>query len=619
MKLGGAVITTDDQNEQQGITPEGGHRWLNRIEHDALVGGWSSRTAWCNDVKISASTIGGQPDRSSLPKIEILLKVAETLRYSVAEQIADLCGRRLEQIAPPDPFDVAHVSLIDLHDRLDSALRSVGNRRPTITDITRTVLNSSNDDHFLPGGASPYARWRARLFDVPMGWLFPHVGYHGVEFMRWYGPGRGRDADSYSAAEWWNHAPRKYSRERIRGYLPKMWSLNNVPSKFAGEQSEWLPFRLERLELLARMQSLYPRADLIPYGGYGSSVKALLRHSDGSPLRHIFTQQASWSRPEPARGQRCVDDNIRLVIVAGPSSVRPVPVGCLIGEALGWETVGFRTMQATLTGVRPINSQSDDVLDGGRDNTWRRARMLAQKRDHVMLVHANINYLLQEVDDELQLTAPAQELLADPSVLVVFLQPSDESGSAATWEARSLGNSLSGNVASSQTAAWGRRAAAVIEETAHPGAQLLTIEVKPTYVHWGDAYISSSDAIEYLWHPTVGDLDVRVAAEVAHVLSHGLAVAQVSPQRLRENLRAFDERSTVGRYADQIFTATSHRGRHAVPWSHTEEAAGWTASPVWDDRFAMPPHKDDKAVVHQFGSSVTALVPHSSPWLMGPP
>ncbi|WP_382303907.1 hypothetical protein [Herbiconiux sp. UC225_62] len=609
---------TDEQDVRHRLTPEGGQKWLDRIEHDALVSGWPSRSAWCKDVDIALSTIGGQPDSSRLPMIDILFKVSETLGYSVAEQVADLCGRRLEQIAPPDPFDVAHVSMLDLHDRLDSALGSVGNRRPTITDITRSVLNSSHGDHSLPDGASPYGRWRARLFDVPMGWLFPHVGYHGVEFMRWYGPGRGRESDTYPAAAWWENPPRKYSRERIRGYVPKIWSLNKVPEQFAGNQSEWKSFRLERLELLARMQSLYPRADLSPYGGYGRSFRALLRHSDGSSLRHIFTQQASWSRPEPARGQRCIDDDIRLVVIAGPSSVRPVPVASLIGEALGWESVGFRTIQATLTGVRPINSQSDDVLDGGRDNTWRRARMLAQKRDHVMLIHANVNYLLQEINGDLELTAPARELLDDPSVLIVFLRPADGSGSAATWEARSRGNTLSGNVSSSQTAAWAQRAAEVMKDAARPRARLMTIEIQPTYIHWGDAYITPEEELEYLWHPTVGDLDVRVAAEVAHVLAHGREVGQVSPQQLRDNLRALDEKSTVGRYADQIFAATSRRGRHAVPWNRAQEAAGWTATSIWDDRFAMPPRKDDKAVVHQFGSAVTRLVSSASPWLTEP-
>ena len=606
---------TENVHERYRLTPEGARKWLTRIEHDAMLNNWPSRTAWCNEMSISPSTLGGQPQRDSLPKVDILLKVAESLGYSVAEQIADLCERRLEQIAPPDPFDVAHVSVLDLHDRLDSALRSVGSRRPNITDITRSVLNSTHSDRPLTDGASPYARWRARLFDVPMGWLFPHVGYHGVEFMRWYGPGRGREDDNYPAAAWWESPPRRYSFERVRGYVSKFWSSDKVPSRFFGGPQEWQAFRLERLELIARMQSLYPRADLTPYGGYGESFRALLRHNDGSPLRHLFTQQASWSRPEPARSRPCADDDIRLVVLAGTSSVRPVAVGSLVGEALGLETVGFRTMQATLTGLRPINSQNDDVLDGGRDNTWRRARVLAHRRDHAMLVHTNINYLLHDVNGELELTSPARELLDDPTVLVVFLRPASESGSAATWEARMQANTASGRPSSRETVAWGRRAADVMDDAARSSAKLITLEVEPTYIHWGDAYLSADEAREYLWHPTVGDLDVRVAAEVAHLLAHRRTVGQMHHHRLRENFRAFDEGSVVGAHADRLFAATSQRARHGAPWSRAAEMAGWTTVSVWDDRFAQPPRDDEKVAIHQFGSAVTHTVPEGSPWL----
>lgn len=611
------MVATNSTSERHRLPPEGAKKWLDRIDHDALLNGWPSRTAWCNEMKISVSTLGGQRKNDSLPQVDILLKVAKELSYSVAEQIADLCGLRLEQIAPPNPFDVAHLSVLDLHDRLDSVLRSVGNRRPTITDITRSILNSSYEDRFLPDGASPYARWRARLFDVPMGWLFPHVGYHGVEFMRWYGPGRGRDQDRYSAASWWEKPPRKYSLTRVGGYVSKFWSADQAPSKFIGTKSEWNAFRLERLELIARMQSLYPRADLTPYGGYGESLQALLRHSDGSRLRHVFTQQASWSRPEPARSQYCADDSIRLVVIAGVSSVRPVPIGSLVGEALGWETVGFRTMQATLTGVRPINSQNDEVLDGGRDNTWRRARALAQKRDKVILVNTNINYLLHNVDGELELTAPALELLDDPTVLIVFLRPAAKSGSAATWEARANANTATGHASSTETVAWGQRAVNVMTKAAaaHPRAKLVTLDIEPTYVHWGDAYLSTDEVREYLWHPTVGDLDVRVAAEVAHVVAHKQTVGMVGAHRLRDNLRAFDENSVVGSYADRVFDATSQPRRHGVAWNRAAEI-GWTAVPVWDDRFAQSPD-DDRAAVHQFGSAVTRLVPSASPWLKG--
>lgn len=65
---------TDEQDVRHRLTPEGGQKWLDRIEHDALVSGWPSRSAWCKDVDIALSTIGGQPDSSRLPMIDILLR-----------------------------------------------------------------------------------------------------------------------------------------------------------------------------------------------------------------------------------------------------------------------------------------------------------------------------------------------------------------------------------------------------------------------------------------------------------------------------------------------------------------------------------------------------------------
>lgn len=613
------MVSNADEREKHKLSAEGARRWRARIQLQIELNGWPSERDWCMRRSVSQSTLNDQTKRfDSLPKIDTLLTIADDLGYPVAEQIADLSGRRLEHIAPPEPFDVAHISMLDLHDRLDTALRTVGNRRPTVTDVTRSVLNSSHRDRPLEDGASPYARWRARLFDVPMGWHFPHVGYHGVEFMRWYGPGRGRDDDRYTASAWWGRAPRSYSYERVRGYVAKFWSGNTPPKSFTGTSAEWQAFRLERLELVARMQNLYPRADLTPYGGYGESWRALLRHSDGSALRHLFTQQASWSRPDPARSRPCADDDVRLVVIAGTSSVRPVAVGSLIGEALGWETVGFRTMQATLTGARPISSQNDDVVDGTRDNTWRRARALAHKRDQPLLMTTNVNYLLHEINGVLQLTEPARELFADPAVLIVFLQPSDTSGTAESNAARARSNAASGRPSTRETVEWARRAAAVIAEVARESPQLVTLDIEPTYVHWGDAYLAPDESREYLWHPTVGDLDVRVAAEAAHLLSHRLTVGQVPPTRLRENLRAFDEGSVVGSFADRLFEATSHSGRRGAPWNHAIEHPGWTARSTWDEIFTRPPLKEDVGIVHQFGSAVTAPVRAASPWLTQP-
>ncbi|MFC5931883.1 hypothetical protein D6T64_03285 [Cryobacterium melibiosiphilum] len=600
--------------DNQDITVDGRERWFRRfaelVEQSAEFG---SIRSWSVVAGLAQNTVSGYqtPDRK-IP-VRMLIAVNDSLDYSVDDQLADLTGRPVQSFGAGGNVQAADA-------------RGAGRRGPSVGDLTRAVLEScARETRVGLQGPSPYGRWRSRLFDIPLGWALPHVGYHAVEFMRWYGPARGKAEDRYPSKQWWAEAAEPgYAINSLKPLVASYWFRDGKPDNFAGTDEDWIEHRLERLELVARLGPLYAPARVSPYGSFGNFT-SLLRHLDKATHRHIFTQQPYASTPDLALSAACADPAVRTIIVAGHASVRPIPIAIRLGEALGWEVVDFRTMEAVLTGQRPNVSAhataSATAAPGVR--FWNQVKAESASRRDMLVVTVNLQYLLIGAAGRLKFRDDVIDMLNDPSVAIVFLDADTDIRSGATsanlWEDRRQAMSSKYVEPAVDTKSQAAALSRIVQDAADRFPKALVATVLPTYLYWGDAYVDplddtkhDDDLRQYLWHPSVGDVDVRVAYELARALVEGKPVgsAPTGSDADTTDFRSFLPDSVIYRYRARLREMTG--GTH---WNRGREKHGWLPPTGWNGVFTNPPDKWMRGI-HQV-PSLTALVNERSSWLTG--
>lgn len=613
--------------DQRIATLEGRTRWWGRLESLVQQSEFGSLPVWAKASGFPVSTVRGYKEpNSTVPPLRLLVAIGESFEYSVIEQIADLTEKRIEELAPPNEFDAPHVSRLHIMGRLETALRGSSQRGPSVSDLTRNVLEScERESTFGSSGQSPYGRWRARLFDIPMGWVFPHVGYHAVEFLRWYGPNRGESEDAYPSTAWWDQAAEpRYSLDRIRGSTTPRWFLKERPKNFQGSDAEWNKHRHERLEIVARSGTQFTRARLSTYGSFGKHFSSMLRHSTEPGHRHIFTQQSPLNIADPVYTTPCADPVVRTIIVAGHASVRPIPIASRLGEALGWEVVDFRTMEAMLTGRRPFAVEHIEDRDSAT-RTWERLKVVSRRRDDVLVVPTNVQYLLRKIGSQQDFSPAAEDLLNDPSVAIVLLDTDTGSDQTSSdlWEQRTEQTSPDLNVNGVDSRENAEATSQLVQDAADRFPKALVATVLPTYVHWGGAYVApehdlgggDDDLHQFLWHPSIGDVDVRVAYELGRTLVEGAPIAQtprVAVDKRGEDFRSFVPGSVLDRHLRRLRAITG--GSH---WRRSLESRDWLRPGGWNEVFSRPPAgPDEMKRLHQAPSLVTHVSSRSS-WLTG--
>lgn len=518
------------------------------------------------------------------PATETMYALHASGAYLMADQVMDLFGLGVHELAPTVETWQPKYAYNDVMRDLVGVLSKSRQLAPTIHDFTERLLESCQR-------SGDIGRWRTRHFDVPMGWLFPHLGYQGVEFLRWNGPNRMVDRYPGRSAA---YVQGLLERGQItQGALDKLVSKKvqslEAPQGFRPSivdeerrASEWLEYRANRYELMARLSSTIRASSAAFTGGFGVQHAPLLRHGGDPTGRYMYVVSAPRPAPRPdvVIPLAGVPPQTRVIVFLAPTSLRMPVIAKHVAEALSWPCDTNRSFAARLYGHRPSL-----LSDPGEDLNRRIcARIAAQAPpiDERTVLAFNFEYLHRKGPDGMVVHPEVLAMLSREWVFPVLMTHPDESepNSSTLWELRQwAGDSLPGSnpggggikvmrandagAVATDMNAWRLRMTS-------GGFGGVEASILQTFLHAGGAtgVQSAGDHPAFFRHPQVGDLDLRAAYEIAIRLAQG--------GEPMGRTFGFAPDSLVQQFSPLLSRITGGSGSRPTFWS---DPPGWTD---WD-------------------------------------
>lgn len=332
--------TLDDDLADEGrLAPD--NRWRGMVRQFVKNTGPVKSVA--PEIGISARTLQswvGVDETPAVPRLSVLRRVRDVMDYPLHQQLIDLGlahEGEFQIVARALPASAAFVL-----GRLDAVLSEITSTRPGVWDLAKAVLDSCAET----GHAG---RWRATVFDILSGGMYPHVGHRAVEFQRWRGSGTERVVEN-------NPADVQRTERIVRALEPdrSVWSgYEAMWWRHAPNHPRW--HLLERVELGQRMSKLRPRMATNSFGGVGLAHTALL-HNPNQRYRHIVVD-ATGARTahDPStmrRPSQAFLEGRNKILLVGPPSLSTLPIARMVGSAMGWTVRSERELAGARDGYR---------------------------------------------------------------------------------------------------------------------------------------------------------------------------------------------------------------------------------------------------------------------------
>lgn len=523
-----------------------------------------------------------------LPSLKVLHEWALMTgnAYPVVEQVQDLLGLTDAEAFHPQEVWKPRYSHEHLVRQLTDLLNESIAETPSTADMAETLFAScvhTGD----PG------RWRVRLADIPMGWHFPYVGYHSIEFTRWYGPlttpaddpNPNRVNELLAQADAEGVHWRETLTSRILASTPPdsflQYGFPGEPVHLSTEppdldpaqrQQLWQRFTKERHELAYRIGHLLRacRGDW-----HGTSGRHHLPLVGGDPVlkqttapnpRHIRIEPTRNTAPRSSRDAQKLGSGASTLLIIGPAGIAAPRIADMVADSLGWSYMSNREMFYRMTGWRPSYGTTTAAVNN------RMLRTLADYPPPQTVVYCNLNYFFDTSTPTLRFLDEALDVLRNPANETVLIAPS-ASPSLALWDqrqTRALYYSTGAHNAAHQTEMTHRYVEAVRGQApSHHIAQIL-----PLFPWTGPAVIrEGAFAPEWFRHPTVGDIIVRATFEITLKLQTS-AKKGTSP--------VVHQGSTLARHLPRLIACTG-----GARWSAADDVT------TFDERFRRPPGPDE--------------------------
>lgn len=534
-------------------------RWHDRVRKIVDNSGQGTRK-FATANGLNESTLRSWLNGDGVPGLHFMLQLHDLGLYPMVEQITDLCDLRVADLDPTRSLWQPQPSLSQIRDALERAVNQSVATVPSLHEVATKVDESCWESRH-------YGRWRTRFFDGPMGWHFPHLGYRGVEFLPWYGPGQREDPekhvrDHYLELEglgyeqrWFDDVDKPYRSSVVPGAFRPFRDGLPTDAEREKDQQAWDQCRHERMELTKRMGPLLGFSQGQWYGGYGRVHTPLLWHPRNNPTgRHILIQTVRSAQPSSAGpALKVADGLVHTILLIGPGSVGAPRIGQLVAEALDWLGVDYRMFAQRLLGRRVGLSLAVSGSDDPRTLTF-----LADNPPPTrMLMYINAHYLTRWTNGRRAPRAEALRLLSTPGVLPLLLTHGVDNSTSERWHARQLSASPSGTTVADFSD--GDVAAEMIDlwsETLRDLPVAGIAEIQPEIPWAGKGTARPTDPRVPVWfnHPLVGDIQVRVAYEIVCQLLNAPVPTGENPARKRPE---FSPGSTLHRFADEL-KARSH-------------------------------------------------------------
>ncbi|WP_133058874.1 hypothetical protein [Nocardioides sp. PD653] len=507
-------------------------RWRARAA-DEFPGKTSSRRQAAT-LGIATNTYNDWLKKATAPSHELMLQFHLRTNFKLGEQTRLLFGVDDHELDIRVPLWEPRLSAEHLLESLRNALRKSHTTTPSVFDIGEALLASCRQTGDL-------GRWRARQFDVPGGWHFPHVAFEAVEFMRWYGPDAGvdHDPDRDTAARFLGIENGDIPDQASRFLTPAPLAEASPPATFepgvhaASRARHWEQFRYERAELNKRLERIRGASRTGWVGGYGTLHIPLLRHSTDSTGRHIAIQQPVRPMdPEHAQTVPVVDQQgVRTILLLGTSAVSIGPLGTWLADALGWTSLWVEELNHRHSGQRILLLEMDR-----RDLIPAIYRNLARDPLPRTVLTIPLPWLHRDAREQPAAATrlpEAELLLQSERVLPILIKPTPET--LALWEERQSLASAGGHRPSPHNRM--NRVAElyrVCEDylSTVPGA--VVADVTATLPWAGDAVMAADqdDQIpSFYQHPLIGDMLLRVTYELGFALRSPKGIVHLRGQR----------------------------------------------------------------------------------------
>lgn len=482
--------------------------------------------------------------------LDLIWRVSQGFPFSVGEQVQMLLGLTERDLNIQLPLWQPRISNERLIEELSRALNIGDAVAPSVWDLSERLSTSCFD------GGQP-GRWRSRTFDVTTGWHYPHILARGIEFLRWYGPGR----QQKSATEL-DDVLRGLQRDTHDLYIEDETGFKAQRPKhfqWAGEHADeaWTRTRLERYELKQRLSRELAASRGAWFGAGGDQHVALLHNTSRAHGRHIYL--APHGNPIVKREDvAAVKGEYTTILLIGAGAAQPGRIGDLLAEALGWNSASNRDLAHRLSGRRISLARKSE-----REVNKVVFEQISEGRVPFTVVSCTIAYLFTESRKNSRDIKPeAKQMLSAAHVLPILLTTDSET--LRLWEDRQRAGSVDGvvdipsNIAA-MAAKMTERMKQYLENV--PGA--IHAWLTPT-LPWHGPLTQLSDTSPTPWayyHPLVGDIQVRAAFE----LWRGLTVPK--PHRIPV------QSSLLGHYADKLthgLSGSNYVKPDYIPGAHRE-------------------------------------------------
>ncbi|MFJ2619297.1 hypothetical protein [Glutamicibacter sp. NPDC087344] len=499
---------TSDSPWRQRIREQAG---TTGVQHKAVASKFPARASQIQS-SLSKWTNGA---RCSAPSIPSILEVARIIDYPVIEQLIDLGYLSYEDLELIDSPLLSPSWL--LQQRLELALSE---NRMMSSGVADLVVGMRSNILQTSGLApSDLARWRAKIFDIPAGTdKYRHIGYHAVEFEAWLGP----DLDVSENSHLLNRG--KIAKEAIERLIPSPTERSAKLKRIVDQRTDSLPIMvgaLERLEIEERIRVPRANGHFNSYGLEGSLVSPLM-HGAGTGPRHIYVESAS-SRTDVREARPLVLDagifsfmdrfgemqTSTKVLLVAPAAVAPLPLANLVGRALGWDVLSLRQSAGAVGGS--LIRQTEQML-AARPPIDRAARSFRTASRPSIMVASYLEYLV--------LTEEGKRLISDGSVIPILLRPT--LATLESWEARQkIGQKTLNPMTPQRSEELLDGIEACLNARAFGNFEVLQFKCDMDWWPMGmDGKFA--DRAQFFEHPTVGDIRLLAAYQLAYLLTHGV-------------------------------------------------------------------------------------------------
>lgn len=459
---------------------------------EVLLGNWTKQDGPC-----------------SAPGVDLLHLIAVPFQYPIVEQLKDL------GYITPDDLDLIDSPLLApnwvLLERLERAISESRRNSSHAADLILALRASTLE-------TKDFARWRARVFDIPAGTdKYRHIGFHAVEFEAWLGTMPPLDQNDRL----------KYRLSLANKTLERLIPSESIRASrtLKGRKVEDLGLEkylgnVERAELEHRFGHLRAVGHFNTYGN-GGTLAAPLLGLENPGVRHVYVESSStqddiasskWHSPDT----KIFGPLLNRVVLVAPPAASVVPIGNLVGRALGWTVHSLRQDAGTSAGK--VVHISDQVTSEVPINRALRTFRTASAKDRPSILVTTYTRHLSSTDE-------GRRILLDPSSIIILVRPTFRTLQA--WAARQRIGQGSSRTVSPEI---GREYLDNVESTIRqrPAGTFHILDYKED-LNWWPA--SSNDRVhspgrfpskvEFFEHPTIGDARLRAAYQISSLLIRG--------------------------------------------------------------------------------------------------